>query len=143
MTNLFGLKTESWFDVWSVEHFISGILIGSLLALIWPKTRQPPIADNSVPFFLALLMISFMWESVEFYMETGYSGVEGITHWFQGVEFWGNRVITDPLMVLAGASCFHRSRKLVLPARIFSILWLVSHVFLFPHSMYLHTLMQS
>jgi hypothetical protein len=137
--HFFGLKTQSWFDVWSIEHFISGILIGSLLALLWPKTRQPPVANNTVPFFLALLTISFIWESVEFYLEAGYSGSAGVTHWFQGVEFWGNRVITDPLMVVAGAWCFLKSRKLVFPARIFSTFWLVSHVLVFPHSMYLHT----
>lgn len=137
--HLFGLKTESWFDVWSIEHFISGILLTSLLCFIWPKIKQPPVSDNKVPIYIALLTLAFLWECVEFYLEAGYSGNPRITYWFQGVEFWGNRLITDPLMMIAGAYTYLSVKRILLPARLFSMAWLTLHIFVFQHSMYLHT----
>jgi hypothetical protein len=83
-----------------------------------------------------VLWIAFMWEAVEHYLETGLLGFK-VEYWFQGVEFWGNRLLADPLLLLFGYWIAKRYPKYVLPARILSAIWLVVHIFLFPDSMYL------
>ena len=59
-------------------------------------------------------------------------------YWFQGVEFWANRLISDPLLTVIGYYISKKYSFFVTPARIISLLWLLVHIFLFPHSMYLH-----
>ena len=81
-----------------------------------------------------------MWEGIEFYMEAGYTHVHAITYWLQGIEFWGNRLITDPLITVAGGMIGLHRRSLILPARILSLAFLFTHVFVFPHCMYLQDL---
>lgn len=139
--HVFGLKTVSWFDVWSIEHFISGIIISSLIQMAWSWKKKGSVHDDLYAFFITLMLISFVWESCEFYMEAGYTQIDVITHWFQGVEFWGNRLVTDQVMMLLGAYVYLKHNWLTLPARAFSVLWLVSHIFFFPDSMYLHKLL--
>ena len=83
-----------------------------------------------------MLFIAYFWETIEHYLETGLLGSK-VMFWFQGVEAWDNRFISDPLMLLLGYWIVKRWPKLVWPARIFSIVWLFFHIFIFPHSMYL------
>lgn len=47
-----------------------------------------------------LLFLSYLWETVEHYMET--SAVPLFQQTFQGIEYWGNRIITDSLCVVIG-----------------------------------------
>jgi hypothetical protein len=61
-----------------------------------------------------------------------------VEYWCQGVEFFGNRFITDPLLVLLGYFIAKSHPNFVFMARILSVLWLLVHIFIFPHSMYLH-----
>lgn len=129
----FGLKTLAWFDVWSLEHFVTGIFVGSLIL----KSR-PQYKDDRFGFYVALLAISYAWESVEFYIEAGYTGIEAVTYWFQGVEFWGNRLVIDPLMMVLGAWVYEQGKCRVLIPRVFSVVWLICHILIFPHSMFLH-----
>jgi hypothetical protein len=142
---LVGPKTVSWFDIWSLDHFLSGIAIASLCALLADKVllkglpELPPSAKKRF-YILTILMIEYMWEGIEFYMETGYTHVHAITYWLQGVEFWGNRLITDPLITVAGGIVGMHRRSLILPARILSLAFILTHVFLFPHCMYLQDL---
>ena len=82
-------------------------------------------------------MVAYSWETVEHYLEIGLMG-EVVAFWFQGVEFWANRIISDPLITVVGYYIAKQYSKLVIPARIISIIWLLVHVFIFPHSMYLH-----
>jgi hypothetical protein len=80
---------------------------------------------------------------VEHYLEAGIlPGLIGerITYWFQGVEHWTNRLIADNIMILLGWFIYTKQNKLFWAARIFSTLWMLVHIFVFPHSMYLHTL---
>ncbi len=168
MGEFFGLKTVAWFDLWSIEHFFSGLSIGTLAAIIANKILAPylaqachatnhnnnhnlstpnhstsqPAAQITKPpiqfYAVYILCLAYMWEAVEFYMEAGYTNIAAITYWFQGVEFWGNRLITDPLLTLVGGVLGLKYPLYVWPARIFSGLWLLVHIFIFPHSMYLH-----
>ena len=70
------------------------------------------------------------------------SGLAGnlVEYWFQGVEFWANRFISDPLITVMRYYISKKYIFLVNPARILSLLWLLIHIFIFPHSMYLHEL---
>ena len=61
-----------------------------------------------------------------------------VAYWFQGVEFWPNRILSDPLITVVGYYIARANPALVTPARIVSLIWLLVHVFIFPHSMYLH-----
>ena len=63
-----------------------------------------------------------------------------VKYWFQGVEFWPNRLIFDPLMLILGYLIVKKYSFLVNPARVLSLIWLLTHIFIFPHSMYLHDL---
>jgi len=145
-----GYKTEAMFDVWTIEHFIVGISLGSGVWLInnrpWVKALQQ-IEEEGHPFdplrnkydIFCILAVAFGWESLEHYLEIGLLG-DQVAYWFQGTEFWANRLITDPLMLVLGYFMAKNFRYLVIPARVFSLTWFLVHVLLFPHSMYLHEL---
>lgn len=137
---LWGLKTEASFDVWSIEHLIMGMTIGCFARYV--TTRMVGNEKVSERLFdrinlVLVLMLSFMWETLEHYLETGLAG-EAVAFWLQGVEHWSNRLIFDNLMVLAGFYVYLQRNRIVWFARIFSAVWLIVHIFLFPHSMYLH-----
>ena len=80
--------------------------------------------------------VCYGWETLEHYLETGLVG-DAVVYWFQGVEHWSNRLIADPLMIFAGTWLAYHHRWLNVPAKIFSAAWLIVHIFVFPHSMYL------
>ncbi len=141
---LFGEKTIAWFDVWSIEHLIAGISAYSIACIVsrFINTRQQTTlhAERTITYLL-LMLSAFMWETTEHYFEAGDIGTHAITYWFHGVEFWGNRMVTDPLLVFAGGWLGATFHWLIWPARLFSLLWLIIHIGFFPHSMYLHTLL--
>jgi hypothetical protein len=136
---LWGLKTEAAFDVWSIEHMIMGINLGSIVYFVLRKwnphsiTMKLHIKIN----FLIVLTIALLWENLEHYIELGLFG-QSVAYWFQGVEHWANRLIFDNLMVLLGWFIYMKKNRIVWFARIFSCVWLVFHIMIFPHSMYLH-----
>ncbi len=137
---LWGLKTEASFDVWSIEHLIMGMTIGCFARYV--TTRMVGNEKVSERLFdrinlVLVLMLSFMWEALEHYLETGLAGGT-VAFWLQGVEHWSNRLFFDNLMVLAGFYVYLQRNRIVWFARIFSAVWLIVHIFLFPHSMYLH-----
>lgn len=155
--NLFGDKRDSLFDVWSIEHFVSGLTIGSILLCIMAKHFLTPAVKEAManpyqksnPFFtdrqflfnyfMIIALIAYLWEVLEFYMEAGYTNNDKITYWFQGVEYWLNRVVTDPAMVVLGSWCALKLRSSIArwSGRSFSATWVGVHVFVFPHCMYL------
>lgn len=144
----FGDKTIAWFDIWSIEHFLAGLSTGYLCAFFLHRIcgaegefSQEYMSENYKSYFPMILLVAFMWETIEFYLEAGYTNVEAITYWFQGVEFWGNRLITDPLLLLIGGIIGLKYIKLAIWSRIFSVIWLYFHIFEFPHSMYLHDIL--
>lgn len=140
---LWGAKTAALFDIWFLEHFISGVSMGkivndhnrnilSLRGFLHKHSIHPRFFD-----IVGVLCIAYAWETVEHYLEIGLLG-DGVAYWFQGVEFWGNRIITDPLMMVLGYLFVQKFPHMVVYARIFTVVWLVFHIFVFPHSMYLH-----
>ena len=140
---IWGLKTSSFFDIWSFEHLLSGISIGAF-SLYVNKRMFIKISGNNqkeinTSYFdiIFVLFIAYAWETIEHYLENGLMG-EAIMYWFQGVEFWANRLISDPLLTVIGYYISKKYSFFVTPARIISLLWLLVHIFLFPHSMYLH-----
>ena len=140
---IWGLKTVAIFDVWSFEHLLSGLSIGALavrsnMAIIKNKLDLNSW-DIKTRYFdlIFVLLAAYAWETVEHYLESGLMG-DGVASWFQGVEFWANRILSDPLITVVGYYIATGNPKLVMPARIASLIWLMLHVFIFPHSMYLH-----
>jgi hypothetical protein len=142
---LWGFKTEATFDVWSIEHLMMGISLASFSFMIikkWNKKEEIPASLQMKISFLLVLATALFWEALEHYVELGLLGSK-IEYWFQGVEHWSNRLISDNLMVMSGWLIYTRKNKIVWFARIFSIIWLFFHIIIFPHSMYLHTLFNS
>ena len=144
---IFGYKTIAMFDVWSFEHVLSGISIGHIVK----KSTRKHVGNislikkfeshSSVIRFdiIGVLFLAYLWETIEHYLETGLAGAR-LEYWFQGVEVWTNRIIADPLLMVLGYYIALKNPRLIIPARILSALWLLVHIFIFPHSMYLHTL---
>lgn len=143
---LWGLKTTALLDVWSIEHVVSGISISHLVIkkhqsvfskkLITHKDGKPTAHFD----ILGVLFVAYLWETIEHYLETGLAG-NAVAYWFQGVEFWPNRIIFDPLMLVLGYYIAKQYPTLIIPARVFTVIWLFVHIFVFPHSMYLHELL--
>jgi hypothetical protein len=139
---LWGFKTQAAFDVWSFEHFLNGVSIAAFAGLFidWFFKKhgftdtQKKILNVALTFALVLL-----WENIEHYAEAGLFGTT-IAYWFQGVEHWSNRLVGDNLMVLLGWYVYMQKKSLAWSAKALSLIWLLVHVFVFPHSMYLHTL---
>ena len=139
---IWGLKTEAAFDVWSIEHLVMGISVGWLSMYL--TTRM--IGDEKISdklklriSFIITLLIAYMWETLEHYLEIGLAG-HAVEYWLQGVEHWSNRLIFDNLMVMSGWWIYQQQNKMVWFARVFSVIWLFVHIVIFPHSMYLHQL---
>jgi len=137
---IWGLKTLALFDWWSLEHLLSGISLGTAVFIFHQKKNISCKKLKQHFDIYAVLLLAYMWEVIEHYLETGLLG-GGVENWLHGVEFFGNRFITDPLLVLVGYFLAVRYPFLVIPARIFSIIWLIVHIFIFPHSMYLHEIL--
>ena len=140
---IWGLKTNALFDVWTFEHLLSGISLGAIFLSTQTKNnvKKPwkEILIQQKPNIIYILFLAYLWETIEHYLETGLAG-QTVEHWFQGVEFWGNRLITDPLILVIGYFIAMTWRQLIWPARIASFLWLFFHIFIFPHRMYLHAI---
>ena len=133
---LWGYKDIAFLDIWTIEHIVSGASIGGFLKYYSDKYLESN-RNRNVLFFTFLMLLAYMWESVEHYLEAGTAGLV-VEHWFYGVEHWSNRLISDPIMLAIGCVFVLRFPVLKWPARIFSVVWLYIHIFVFPHSMYLH-----
>lgn len=138
---IWGDKTTAILDVWSIEHILSGISLGHVVGKhhyrVFRRLLGGDHTVHSWHFNLAgLLALAYAWEALEHYLETGLAG-EGVTAWFQGVEFWANRLLADPLAMILGYAAARHWPRLVFPSRVASLVWLMLHVFVFPHSMYL------
>lgn len=77
---LFGHKTKSILDLWSAQHLIVGILIGSILINL-PTTSKL----NATKTALIIISMVFSWEIIELIMESGQLG-ESIANWKAGYE---------------------------------------------------------
>ncbi len=142
---LWGIKTLAIFDVWTIEHLLSGLSVGAAMMkhnrhiFSWKLKMLVSHKDRFHFDVMGVLLLAFFWETLEHYLETGIAG-DLVQYWFQGVEYWPNRLISDPLMLVLGFLLARRYPQLVWPARILSVTWLLVHIFVFPHSMFLHEL---
>lgn len=140
---IWGLKTEAAFDVWSIEHLVMGVSVGWLSMWIASKLIGDEKISDALRLkisFVVTLLVAFMWETLEHYLEIGLAG-ETVQNWLQGVEHWSNRLIFDNLMVMSGWWIYQQKNRIVWFARVFSVVWLFVHIVIFPHSMYLHELL--
>lgn len=143
---IWGVKTEAFMDVWTIEHFLSGLSIGFLVIKSNYKIFKKKIGLQKRHIktrhfdVITVAFLAYLWETFEHYLEEGIAG-NWVENWFQGVEFWPNRLISDPMMLVIGYLIAKKYPKLVTPARILSITWLIFHIIIFPHSMYLHEIL--
>lgn len=139
---IWGLKTEAAFDVWSIEHLVMGVSVGWLSMYLTTRIIGDEKISDKLKLrisFIITLLIAYMWETLEHYLEIGLAG-HAVEYWLQGVEHWSNRLIFDNLMVMSGWWIYQQQNKMVWFARVFSVIWLFVHIVIFPHSMYLHQL---
>ena len=131
---LVGDKTEAMFDLWSLQHFCAGILLGSRLTrskflhvATWEKLAV-------VAFLLALC-----WETTELAMEAGFFG-QVVEYWKAGFEHWSNRLLGDPFIVTSGALMARRFPRLWKIVLLPATAWLLINV-ISPNSMYIQHLL--
>ena len=121
---LIGNKTIAFFDIWSFEHLMVGIVLAFILNQIFPNKK-----NNLILF----LLISCFWECLEHYLEEGLLGTK-IQNWFAGTEYWGNRLIADNLVMVMGYLIYNKYPKSIYIALILSGIFLVLHL-CYPSSM--------
>ncbi|MCK5027092.1 MAG: hypothetical protein KAS07_01600 [Candidatus Pacebacteria bacterium] len=97
------------------------------------KTVENKILHHS----LIVLVVVLMWEITEFYGEIGFFG-QGIKYWWAGVESFINRLGSDTILVLLGWRMVRGYPTLAAVAAPISVLFLMIHIVVFPHSMFLH-----
>lgn len=93
---IWGDRNEAIFDLWSVQHLLSGILIGSFIAV---SGRAAKLSRSRI--LLMMLTLALVWEAIELSMEIGFFGA-AVAQWKHGFEHWGNRFIGDPGMFILG-----------------------------------------
>ena len=138
----FGYKTVSWFDVWSIQHLLFAITLTSYTTFnicngSWPRRISLP---KRFQILTSSFVLAYLWETIEYGLETGL-GSETILFWFQGHEYWVNRFIIDPIILVSGGYFLFfafRSIIVVRYSRLFTYVWLTFHTLVFPHCMYLH-----
>jgi hypothetical protein len=129
-----GDRSEAIFDLWSLQHFCAGVLLGAIL-LRCKFLRLETWKELAV----AAALFAFAWEAAELAMEAGLFG-QVVASWKDGFEHWSNRLFGDPLTVTSGAliaNRFPQAWKIVLlPA----VIWLLMNV-ISPNSMYIQRLL--
>jgi hypothetical protein len=98
---VWGHKTKAMFDVWALQHVLTGVLIGAIFTE--SNSIQP-----SRSWAAGLMTAIYFWEVQEFSGEIGFGMFEiplppQVAIWFGGVEHWANRLIADPILVFGGA----------------------------------------
>lgn len=114
----FGDKTISLFDIWLLQHFLSGVLLG------WALLHLP----RRTVIFVALV-VAYAWETLEYAAEVGLFG-SALMQWFGGVEFILNRIIVDPLALVLGVLLARTLRGpwVVIISGVLATLWLTANI---------------
>ena len=120
--SFFGDEKSSLFDLWSIQHFLAGVLIGSLFLSPKDSSIKKERWQKIIPF---ILFIAFGWEALEIYLEKGIIFAE-----WNSFEHWTNRIITDPLTALVGGVIGYSKRNSWKIVIIPIILWLALKLFL-------------
>ncbi|MEI8229813.1 MAG: hypothetical protein WCG83_01605 [Candidatus Peregrinibacteria bacterium] len=76
---LWGYKTQAIFDVWSIEHVLSGISVGSAVKKSNHSALRKLLGrdhDHHSWYFnlMGVLCVAYMWETLEHYLEEGLAG---------------------------------------------------------------------
>ena len=116
---LFGNKMEAFFDIWSIEHLMMGIILAFILNKFFSNKKEN---------LLWLLLISFCWECCEHYLEEGLLGIK-IQNWFAGTEYWGNRLIGDNLVLVLGYCIYKKYPKSIYFSVFLSVIFLLLHIY--------------
>ena len=137
MIQLFGHKSLALFDIWTIEHFFSGANLCVLFILLRSKFNlgDDPRTKLLLEFFF-VLTIELLWEITEHYLEAG-AIIPATQYWFQGIECYANRAISDPIITMAGFFFIRKYMQFCTLSSVFSAIWLFFHIVIFPHSMYL------
>ncbi|MFH1326067.1 MAG: hypothetical protein ABIH48_01200 [Candidatus Falkowbacteria bacterium] len=131
-SKLIGHKTISVFDIWSLQHFLSGIILGRIICyLAWDSSGSP----QTVRVYLAFLFCIFWWEFAETGMEVGKFS-KNVIIWKDGLESFTNRFIGDPMMMILGLYIYRRYRKYFWRALAVATFWLVLNLFM-PNCMFI------
>ncbi|MDC1205417.1 DUF2585 family protein [Candidatus Pacebacteria bacterium] len=123
---LFGHKSRSVFDVWSIAHIATGAILGAFVVGLRRHNIHHPI--------ILLLLISSSWEIVEHYLEIMNAGI--IPQWFGGEESVINRLVADQLSIVVGFAAFKYKPKILPFALLIAFIVLSAHIAL-GDSMYL------
>lgn len=137
------VKTIAMMDVWTIEHVLSWISVGHAVKnnnhkvfkkKFWIEKHHIVTRHFDI---IGVCFLAYFWETIEHYLEAWIAWTV-VEYWFQWIEYWPNRIVFDPFMLVLGYLIAKKYPRLVNPARILSIIWLLIHIFVFPHSMYLH-----
>jgi len=77
---IWGLKTTAIFDVWTIEHVLSGLSIGYLVKTHNHKIFKKKFGIHEhhmiTKYFdiIGVLFVAYLWETIEHYLETGLMG---------------------------------------------------------------------
>lgn len=103
---IIGSRNKSLLDLWSIQHFFSGIVIGSLLIYFGVYHQA-----NYFNFMLFLFFLALTWEVVELALEINiFERI--VIDWRGDHEHWSNRFLSDPLLLLIGGDLACRYPKL-------------------------------
>jgi hypothetical protein len=126
--HLWGSKTDAMFDLWSLQHIVTGMAIAPMMVDGFGNRIKQIFSLGKERIFrfadiLGVLFFAYLWEAIEFYMEIGAFG-SGVAHWYRGMEFWPNRFIADPLLLVAGYLVARKHPNIFYPAITLSATWI-------------------
>lgn len=88
---IWGDKTDAMFDIWFLQHTLSGMII-SFILLSFPYTSKCSL--------FIVITIAYSWELLEFFLET--DSYVFVMTWMAGLEHPANRFAIDPLAAILG-----------------------------------------
>ena len=122
---LFGDRSTAAFDLWSIQHAMSGMQLAAILCWglghpedKWSHTRSPQILG-------IVMILAFGWEYVEFLGEVESFG-EAVGGWLRGNEHWSNHLIGDPLCVYLGGLLYTRLPSIPRQVLLWTSVWLTA-----------------
>lgn len=113
--NLIGHKSSSVFDLWTIQHILSGIGMSGIVISIKGNSEEGSL--------LSCCVIILLWEIIETYIEVGLI-FPYLQVWFDGVEHITNRILGDSLALVIGFIIAKRFPSACWYARILSTVFL-------------------
>lgn len=113
--NLIGHKSNSIFDLWTLQHILSGIGMSGIVISIKGNSEEGSL--------LSCCVIILLWEIIETYIEVGLI-FPSLQMWFDGVEHITNRMLGDSLALVIGFIIAKKFPSVCWHARILSIVFL-------------------